>query len=225
MSALFTYARTTSRHDLRHPLRPATCTRSALHRIRGWRCRPGRSQTARTPGRVGRTNTRRMQPPRNYLRCSSHIPGRQKRRTPPEKPPQWGEKVPDLFTEKNNNMYLIFRDSNRDVICEKTKDSPLIATIVRHYLGNIHFYVVEIDLRGDIETCNLYEKVSDEKVRRVSTCGGAVAWAIYQKLAQEFQEINFHFRKQQDGAREDCNRENTQPICTNTLFSQDGAGE
>lgn len=103
--------------------------------------------------------------------------------------------MPDLFTEKNNNMYLIYRDTNRDVVCEKTNDSVLIATIVRHYLGNIHFYIVEIDLRGDIETCNLYEKVSDEKVRRVSTCGGAVAWAIYQKLAQEFQEINFHFRQ------------------------------
>lgn len=91
-------------------------------------------------------------------------------------------------------MYLIFRDTNREVITEKPHDSQLIAMIVSQSLGKFHFDIAEIDLRGDVESCNFYEKVSDTKVRRVSTCGGAIAWNIYRNLAQEFPEINFHFR-------------------------------
>ncbi len=89
-------------------------------------------------------------------------------------------------------MTILYTDRARTVRVDADDRAELVRSICnRHLFGDNWFDIVHIDLRGDIEACTMFDAASQ---RQVCSMGGAHAWHVYRDLAEQFDEINFHFR-------------------------------
>ena len=89
-------------------------------------------------------------------------------------------------------MTILYTDRRNTHRIDADTQAPLVLDIVNRYLLiETWFDICHIDLRGDIESVELYH-VFDQ--RRVASLGGAAAWKVYEELARNFPEINHHFR-------------------------------
>lgn len=89
-------------------------------------------------------------------------------------------------------MTILYTDTARTVRVDAEAQAALVRTKChQHMLVADFFDIVHIDLRGDIEAVSMFDAA---RQRQVCSMGGAIAWRLYQTLAEHFEEINFHFR-------------------------------
>lgn len=101
--------------------------------------------------------------------------------------------MPNLFTEKTHTMTILYTDQRNTHRIDADAKAELVRHICnRGLFGETWFDIVHIDLRGDIEAVTMFDTA---RGRQVIGLGGAHAWKCYERLAEEFPEINHHFRQ------------------------------
>lgn len=90
-------------------------------------------------------------------------------------------------------MTILYTDTRHQHRIECAEIAPLIIDICNRFLlAPTWFDIVHIDLRGDIEAVSFFDVKNQ---CRVAMLGGAGAWKVYELLAEQFPEINHHFRR------------------------------
>lgn len=89
-------------------------------------------------------------------------------------------------------MTILYTDTRNQHRIECAEIAPLIIDICNRFLMMATWFdIVHIDLRGDIEGVSFFDVKNQS---RVASLGGASAWKCYELLAEQFPEINHHFR-------------------------------
>lgn len=90
-------------------------------------------------------------------------------------------------------MTILYTDTQHTHRVHCDAEAELVRHICQQYMFQPDFFdIVHIDLTGDVEGCDFYDTAAK---RRVASMCGALAWTVYRLLAEQFPQLNHHFRQ------------------------------